>query len=386
MTDSAYRALSRTPDHSGLQVIPGRLTGRPAVVVAPLYVGICGTDLQILNGTRPDSASVLGHEASAIVVRVSTPPTASSLEIGQLVVVNPVSTDDQGGVTGIVGHDRPGMLQQLVGINAADAARVIVPVPQELPPPVATLIEPLAVCIYAYDTVAEGAGSNSTVVVGAGPIGVLMAWLLGQYGSTRIVVVDRDESRQRFLTRWPHLPRIASVLPVASLADLRSQDIGRFDSIYFCADLRRAGSVLGTVLPLLTPGGQIDFIARPPASSRVEQPAIYEAALATRMRNISGNRHDIILCPRPGSSAPVRISSHRGASSHHMRVATALAAANAPGLAQLITHIMDIDEAAEVLPRIAREDTAQTAGGVRMKALVSMAAGDHGRERVLAWS
>ena len=38
------------------------------VLVAPLYAGLCGTDIQILRGLRFDSSPVIGHEGVARVV------------------------------------------------------------------------------------------------------------------------------------------------------------------------------------------------------------------------------------------------------------------------------------------------------------------------------
>ena len=39
------------------------------VVIAPRYVGLCGTDLNILRGGRADRAQILGHEGVAEVVQ-----------------------------------------------------------------------------------------------------------------------------------------------------------------------------------------------------------------------------------------------------------------------------------------------------------------------------
>jgi len=129
MPQPTHRAVRR--DRNGalaLQSVSLPNAGRHDVVVKPLMVGICGTDLQILRGQRGDAATILGHEGIGTV----TWSGATALHAGDLVVfnpVNPLAQDD------ILGHSRDGLLQECVLVDGEHVASgTILPMDRDVPP------------------------------------------------------------------------------------------------------------------------------------------------------------------------------------------------------------------------------------------------------------
>ena len=79
------------------------------MVVAPRFVGLCGTDIQVYRRGQDAVANILGHEGVGIVVAVGE--SVSSWKQGDAVVfnpVNPVNPDE------ILGLSYDGLLQSRV--------------------------------------------------------------------------------------------------------------------------------------------------------------------------------------------------------------------------------------------------------------------------------
>jgi L-iditol 2-dehydrogenase len=74
-------------------------------------------------------------------------------------------------------------------------ARVnLLPVPHGLPPEVAAMVEPLACCLYGVDR-AEVQAAQTVAILGAGPIGLMLAACVADAGSRPVVVGGRSERR-----------------------------------------------------------------------------------------------------------------------------------------------------------------------------------------------
>ena len=73
-------------------------------------------------------------------------------------------------------------------------AEAVTPLPPDLPPGRAVLAANMETAVTAVWDGAPSAG-DTIVVIGAGVVGLLVAWLCGRIPGTRVTVVDRDESR-----------------------------------------------------------------------------------------------------------------------------------------------------------------------------------------------
>jgi threonine dehydrogenase-like Zn-dependent dehydrogenase len=191
-----------------LQVIDGwpePQAGSGQVVVRVLGVGICGSDLALVAGTRhpPSLPWVPGHEATGVIV--ATGAGVDPARIGQRVVIEPNypclnCPACRAGQTSMcpdrtaVGFTAPGMLAELVTLPAAYAW----PVPEGWADTDAVCAEPLTVALAAIKRSGAEPGSRC-LVVGAGSQGALLCLALLTRGITPFVL-EPHEGRRRLAT------------------------------------------------------------------------------------------------------------------------------------------------------------------------------------------
>lgn len=187
--------------------------GPGEVEIAPAYVGICGTDLHIFHGdmdARVTTPAVLGHEMSGRIVRVG--PDVEGWDVGDPVTVIPLRWDGTcpaclRGHSHIcqhldfIGIDSPGAMQQRWTVPAS----TLVALPPDLPLDHAALVEPTAVAVH--DVIRVGLrATERAVVVGGGPVGVLIAIVARSVGAeVRVVEVSasrRAVAEELGLTVW----------------------------------------------------------------------------------------------------------------------------------------------------------------------------------------
>ena len=263
--------------------------GRVAVDVG--WVGLCGTDLHIVDGSHPRARFplVLGHE---LVGR----PVAGNLA-GQLVVVDPLiacgtcaaCTLGERHVCAelrLIGIDRDGGLS---GRVVVDADRLH-PVPDGLDPIVAALAEPLAVAVHATRRANVGPGDRA-VVMGAGPIGLLLAIAARRAGAALILVGEPAAPRRALAAALG----FGTLDPDDPIVDLEQRTGGWLADVAFDA---AAVPAVAALLPrLVRPAGRIALVGtygRPVEldlqailfseltliGNRVYQPADIDAAVA----------------------------------------------------------------------------------------------------------
>ncbi|MFJ9120208.1 zinc-binding dehydrogenase [Streptomyces sp. NPDC102394] len=187
--------------------------GPGEVEIAPAYVGICGTDLHIFHGdmdARVAVPAVLGHEMSGRVVRVGA--GVEGWAAGDAVTVMPLRWDDTcpaclAGHQHIcqhldfIGIDSPGAMQQRWTVPASTLVRL----PGSLALDHAALVEPTAVAVHDVGR-AQIRDGEKAVVVGGGPVGILIA-LVARAAGADVRVVELSPHRRRLaeelgLTVW----------------------------------------------------------------------------------------------------------------------------------------------------------------------------------------
>jgi (R,R)-butanediol dehydrogenase/meso-butanediol dehydrogenase/diacetyl reductase len=190
--NETIQVVETTPVEPG----PGEVRIRVA------YVGICGTDLHILHGSmdaRVSRPAVIGHEMSGTVEAVGADVTGWTP--GDAVTVLPLDADGtcpacRAGNSHIcqnlnfIGVDSAGALQEYWTVPA----ETLVGIPAGVPLDHAALIEPVAVAVH--DVRRAGiAGGEKVVVIGGGPIGVLIATVASRFGA-EVTVLELDASRR----------------------------------------------------------------------------------------------------------------------------------------------------------------------------------------------
>jgi len=172
------------------------------VQVRVAYTGLCGTDLHILHGNmdaRVMTPLTFGHEMSGTIESVGS--GVSGWSAGDAVTVMPLAWDGTcpaclAGNSHIcqnlnfIGIDSPGSLQQLWNV----ASDVLVALPTGLRLDHAALVEPVAVAVHDVRRARLEPGQKA-VVIGGGPIGVLIATVAREFGGD-VVVIELDAKRR----------------------------------------------------------------------------------------------------------------------------------------------------------------------------------------------
>ena len=176
--------------------------GEGEVQIAVAYTGLCGTDLHIVHGNmdaRVTTPLVFGHEMSGTVASVGAGVTEWAP--GDAVTVMPLDWDGTcpaclAGNTHIcqnlnfIGIDTPGSLQGLWNVPE----RTVVRLPEGLRLDHAALVEPVAVAVHDVRRASLAPGEKA-VVIGGGPIGVLIASVAREFGG-EVVVIELDAKRR----------------------------------------------------------------------------------------------------------------------------------------------------------------------------------------------
>ena len=180
--------------------------GEGEVQVRVAYCGICGTDLHVFHGAmdaRVGSHRVIGHEMSGKIAAIGE--KVQDLKIGDPVVIRPLAACGscpacQRGHTHICQHlkflglDTDGAFQQSWTVPA----HTIHKIPADLSIEHAALIEPVAVACHDVRRARLIAGED-TLVIGGGPIGMLIAMVAGHAGAR--VTVSKVNAHRLDLAR-----------------------------------------------------------------------------------------------------------------------------------------------------------------------------------------
>ena len=176
--------------------------GRGEVQVRVAFTGLCGTDLHILHGNmdaRVRTPLTFGHEMSGTIAAFGDGVTGWS--VGDTVTVMPLDWDGTCPAClagnqhicqnlNFIGIDSPGSLQELWNVPAG----VLVALPAGLRLDHAALVEPVAVAVHDVRRSNLQPGQKA-VVIGGGPIGVLIASVARKFGGD-VVVIELDANRR----------------------------------------------------------------------------------------------------------------------------------------------------------------------------------------------
>jgi len=182
------------------QVAP-RPPGPNEVQIGVAYCGICGTDLHVYLGhmdQRVGFERVIGHEMSGVVSAVGD--GVSNIAVGDRVVVRPL---DHCGVCPACkrGHQHICQNLKFLGLDTDGAfqeqwtvpAHTVHKLPEGLPLDHAALIEPAAVACHDVRRGRVQPGED-VLVIGGGPIGMLIAMVAKQEGA-RVTVSEINPHR-----------------------------------------------------------------------------------------------------------------------------------------------------------------------------------------------
>ena len=189
---------------------PGEITFREVpvpevkddqVLVKIRNIGICGSDIHVYHGTHPFTSYPVtqGHEVSGIIDAIG--PGVEMFRVGQKVTIQPQV------VCGkchpcrhgkynlceelkVMGFQTTGMASEFFVV---DAEKVLA-LPEEMSFDEGAMLEPLAVAVHAVRRFGEIEGAD-VAILGAGPIGNLVAQAAKGLGARRVLITDVSDYR-----------------------------------------------------------------------------------------------------------------------------------------------------------------------------------------------
>lgn len=164
------------------------------------YVGVCGTDVHIYHGMmdkRVNIPETIGHEMSGTIDAIGE--DVSGFKVGDKIVVRPlddrkVKSSDKGfnhicEELKFIGIDSPGAMQQYWNVPAFTLHKL----KEETDLKLAALIEPLSVAVHDV-RMGELEAGETAVVLGGGPIGLLVALVAKEKGA-QVIVSEVNDTR-----------------------------------------------------------------------------------------------------------------------------------------------------------------------------------------------
>ena len=200
------RATMTQPGVIQFSDVPVPVPGDGEVLVKVRRIGVCGSDIHVYHGKHPYTTYpvVQGHEFCAEIAGgqlVTAPPQITCGECyacraGQYHICDSLR---------VRGFQAPGVAQQYVVLPEHEIIRL----PESFTPELGALVEPTAVAVHAVRRAVDVAGLG-VLVLGAGPIGNLVAQVARARGAATVAITDLSPYRLE-IARQCGIPRCVLV-------------------------------------------------------------------------------------------------------------------------------------------------------------------------------
>jgi L-iditol 2-dehydrogenase len=201
------RATMTSPGKIEFEEVPRPGIGEDEVLLRIRRIGICGSDIHVYHGKHPYTSFpvVQGHEFCGEVAEVGS--SVQSFRPGDLATAPPQL------VCGkclpcregryhicenlkVMGFQAPGVAQEFFRFPES----ALLKLPAHFTPEVGALVEPTAVAIHAIGRATSVSGLD-VLVLGAGPIGNLVAQVAQWRGARQILISDLSDPRLEIARR-----------------------------------------------------------------------------------------------------------------------------------------------------------------------------------------
>lgn len=201
MKETMLQQQMTAPKQISFQRIPVPVPGPDQVLVKIKKIGVCGSDIHVYHGTHPYTSYPItqGHEVSGQITAVGD--YVRDLRVGQRVTIEPQvfcgrcypclhGKYNLCEKLKVMGFQTTGTASEYF---AVDASKVTL-LPDEMTYSEGAMIEPLAVTIHAAKRFSNLLGAN-VVVLGCGPIGILLIQSLKALGAAQVMATDISDTR-----------------------------------------------------------------------------------------------------------------------------------------------------------------------------------------------
>ncbi|WP_455014643.1 zinc-dependent alcohol dehydrogenase [Hominenteromicrobium sp.] len=171
------------------------------VLIRIMKIGVCGSDIHVWHGKHPFTSYPVtqGHEVSGEIAALGA--GVESLEVGQKVTIQPQVVCGKCypcrhgkynlcETLKVMGFQTTGVASEYFAVDAAK----VTPLPQEMSFDEGAMIEPLAVAVHAVRKFGDMQGMR-VAVLGAGPIGILVAQAAKGMGAESVLITDISDLR-----------------------------------------------------------------------------------------------------------------------------------------------------------------------------------------------
>ncbi len=180
-----------------------QITKSDQVLVEIKACGMCGTDLKILEGGHPaNDNTILGHEFAGIVRKVGE--SVQDLDIGDKVAADPnekcgYCINCRRGLSSLCEYMASGTTFGIFQ-DGGFAKYCVLPrsalfkLPENIDLTAASLIEPLSCAVHCHN-LADVKESDNVVIIGAGPMGLIIESVIRMHPIKRLICIEIDEWR-----------------------------------------------------------------------------------------------------------------------------------------------------------------------------------------------
>jgi 2-desacetyl-2-hydroxyethyl bacteriochlorophyllide A dehydrogenase len=251
----------RAPHDVELETVGDPAAIGDEVVVAPLLAGVCGTDLELIDGTIDPAyvryPLILGHEwVGELVDDVTGVAQRGDRVVVEGVIPCGVCPECLIGATNRcttydeIGFTRPGAIAERIAVPT----RLVHRIDASVHPDDAVLIEPMAVVWRALTRYALR-GDLNVAVVGDGTIALLATHLVRQFNPSRVTVIGRRNAQESLAT--------------AAGADRFVTDVpdDRYDLVIEAAG---TGASASTAIALADRGAMVVLLGLPPHGTHID--------------------------------------------------------------------------------------------------------------------
>lgn len=176
------------------------------VLIKMKKIGVCGSDIHVYHGKHPFTPYPVtqGHEVSGEIAELGQ--GVSSLKVGQAVTIQPQETCGKchpcrNGKYNlceelkVMGFQTTGAASHYFAVDASK----VTPLPDTITLTEGAMIEPLAVGVHAVKQAGDITG-KTVIVLGAGPIGNLLAQAAKGMGAKKVLITDISDFRLKKAT------------------------------------------------------------------------------------------------------------------------------------------------------------------------------------------
>ena len=241
MQEKMLQQIMSKPGEIIFREIPVPVPGPDQVLIKIKRIGICGSDIHVYHGTHPYTSYPVtqGHEVSGQVAALGE--YVKDLQIGQKVTIEPQvfcgrcwpclhGKYNLCEKLKVMGFQTTGTASEYFAVDASK----VTPLPEGMNYDDGAMLEPLAVTVHAAKRFPDLRNCRA-VVLGCGPIGILLIQSLKALGAAQVLATDISDTRLALAAELgaDFTVNTARTDYAAALADAFGPD--RADVIYDCA-------------------------------------------------------------------------------------------------------------------------------------------------------